>query len=120
VYISLYDNNYRFCVIKNCGCVLSEKAFRECPSEICLVCNKPFKTEDILILNPDESELKDLKDKLKEKLTKQREARKKKHSEENSQTKRKSTEESSNSVVLDVKKTKTEGNSSTSKTQTVY
>jgi len=59
--------NHRFSVLLTCGCAFSERALRECPSEVCLVCNKPFTSNDILHLNPEEEELKELKLKLKEK-----------------------------------------------------
>lgn len=60
-------SQHKFSYIKTCGCAFSDRALTECPSDICLVCNKPFKKEDICRLNPNEEELKVLKEALKEK-----------------------------------------------------
>jgi len=60
--------NYKFHCIKSCGCAISDRALRECPSELCLNCGKPFNKDDVIPLNPTEEELKELK-----KNTKQRE-----------------------------------------------
>lgn len=60
------NKSHKFIVIKSCGCAFSEKSLKECPSENCLVCGKPFQKEDIIPLNPDEAELAVLKEKLKE------------------------------------------------------
>eukprot|EP01114_Cavostelium_apophysatum_P013798 TRINITY_DN3426_c0_g1_i1.p1 TRINITY_DN3426_c0_g1~~TRINITY_DN3426_c0_g1_i1.p1 ORF type:complete len:260 (-),score=65.83 TRINITY_DN3426_c0_g1_i1:51-830(-) len=67
---------HRFSVIKSCGCALSDKAMKECPSEICLQCNKPFVKEDVIPLNPPEDELKEMRAKLKAKLEAEKEKKK--------------------------------------------
>jgi len=59
-------SGYKFSVLKSCGCVISERALRECPGDTCLVCNKPYTKDDVMPLNPNEEELKDLKKKFKE------------------------------------------------------
>ena len=41
----------RFCVIKSCGCVISQKVPKEIPSSTCLACGKPFTEDDVIILN---------------------------------------------------------------------
>jgi len=52
---------HKFSVMKACGCALSDRALKECFSENCLVCAKPCKAEDIIPLNPDESDYTALK-----------------------------------------------------------
>jgi len=85
----LVGSNHKFSALRTCGCVFSDRAIRECPSDICLSCNKAFTAQDILILNPDEEDLKLMKQKLAEKKTKS--TKKKSHSEKesNSSSKRK-------------------------------
>ncbi|KAJ3220257.1 Protein RTF2 [Dinochytrium kinnereticum] len=36
---------------RSCGCVLSEQAFKEIPSQTCLQCSKPFSPEDLIPIN---------------------------------------------------------------------
>eukprot|EP01117_Protostelium_nocturnum_P018173 TRINITY_DN7544_c0_g2_i1.p1 TRINITY_DN7544_c0_g2~~TRINITY_DN7544_c0_g2_i1.p1 ORF type:complete len:256 (+),score=95.36 TRINITY_DN7544_c0_g2_i1:48-770(+) len=85
------NNSYKFVAIKGCGCVLSERAIRECgASTTCLVCSKPFSVESVLKLAPEESELKIMKEKLlqsKESTDKKR--KKNKESTGTSETKEK-------------------------------
>ena len=45
---------YKFCFLWKCGCVLAERAIKEVPSENCHKCGKPFSTDDIIILHPDD------------------------------------------------------------------
>jgi hypothetical protein len=60
------NGRYRFVFLKSCGCLLSEKAFKEIPSEDprCLVCGKPYlNLEDNLIpVFPDGEELERLRE----------------------------------------------------------
>jgi len=58
--------SYKFSFIKSCGCAMSDRALKDCPTELCLVCNKPFKKEDIILLCPTKEELKEIKKKAKE------------------------------------------------------
>jgi hypothetical protein len=51
----------RFSLLKSCGCVLSERALREVPSQTCLQCGKPFETTDIMPLNPTPDEIGELR-----------------------------------------------------------
>jgi len=93
--------NHKFSVIKSCGCALSDKALRECPSEVCLVCNKPFTKNDVQPLNPDEEELKELKIQFKA----QRELAKKQKREKKEAAKKAITEQAGETTV-DKKKRK--------------
>ncbi|KAI8855205.1 Rtf2 RING-finger-domain-containing protein [Chytridium lagenaria] len=38
----------RFIFSSKCGCVISEQALKEIPSELCLICSKPFTQNDII------------------------------------------------------------------------
>ena len=50
------NGKYRFCCIWTCGCVLSERAMKEVPSEVCHKCGKVFNPEDVIVLNGDEDD----------------------------------------------------------------
>jgi hypothetical protein len=41
------NGKYHFLLMRNCGCVLSERAVKEVPSNSCLVCHKPFAEDDL-------------------------------------------------------------------------
>jgi len=64
------DGSHHFSAIKTCGCVLSARALREVQSEICLKCGKPFKSDDVVPLNPSDEELQALKEKIPQRTTK--------------------------------------------------
>ncbi|KAK8810424.1 hypothetical protein WA158_006999 [Blastocystis sp. Blastoise] len=57
-------NHSKFCIIKSCGCVMSQHAIKEITSEKCLNCGKPFNEDDVIILNGSDSERKELRDKM--------------------------------------------------------
>ena len=50
------NGKYRFCFMWSCGCVLSERAMKEVPSEVCHKCGKAFDPENVITLNGDESD----------------------------------------------------------------
>jgi len=76
----LVGSNHKFSVLKTCGCAFSDRALRECPSDVCLTCNTPFTSEDVMPLNPDEEELAVLLQKLKDKRTSEKKVKKSKSS----------------------------------------
>ena len=41
----------RFCYIHSCGCVVAEKALKEIKTNKCLVCEKAFEKEDVIVIN---------------------------------------------------------------------
>ncbi len=41
------NGKYKFVVMRNCGCVLSERALKEVPSETCLVCHRAIPEDDL-------------------------------------------------------------------------
>jgi len=82
----LVGSNHKFSMLRTCGCAFSERALRECHSDVCLTCNTPFTAQDVLPLNPDEEELKVLKQKLKEKRANEKKEKKEKKSKKNSKS----------------------------------
>ena len=45
-------------MIRNCGCVLSDRSFKECTfDESCLNCGKKFDNPEIISLNPFDSQV---------------------------------------------------------------
>ncbi|EGD75274.1 hypothetical protein PTSG_06927 [Salpingoeca rosetta] len=54
------NGRHRFVYPVTCGCVISERALREIPTATCLVCSKPFTAEDIVVLNPEQEEMKEM------------------------------------------------------------
>ncbi|KAK8774149.1 hypothetical protein V5799_011319 [Amblyomma americanum] len=51
------NGKYRFCYLRQCGCVLSERALKEVKSEVCHKCAKPFEDDDIVVLNGSDDDL---------------------------------------------------------------
>ncbi|KAG0223415.1 hypothetical protein BGW42_005911 [Actinomortierella wolfii] len=46
------NGKQRFVFIDTCGCVLSEQAMKEVPSQTCVQCGKAFEPENVLVINP--------------------------------------------------------------------
>ena len=70
------NGKYKFCYIRSCGCVLSERAIKEVKTENCLVCNKPFVDDDLIIINGNDQEVEDLKKRMIERRNKAKELKK--------------------------------------------
>lgn len=60
------NGKYKFFYILTCGCVISERALKEVSNEKnCILCSKPYNPElHLIVLNGDETEIGELKDKL--------------------------------------------------------
>lgn len=41
----------RFCYLRTCGCVQALSVLKEIPSDKCLVCDKPFSEDDVIVIN---------------------------------------------------------------------
>ena len=74
------NGKYRFCFIWTCGCVISERAMKEVPSDVCHKCGKAFDATDVIVLNGDESDIESLKLKMEERRLKAKQAKKSKKS----------------------------------------
>eukprot|EP01137_Pigoraptor_chileana_P025546 Opistho-2@7365 len=48
------NGRYKFCFLRSCGCVLSEKALREIPSTTCHKCGKAYVEQDVVVINGNE------------------------------------------------------------------
>ncbi|XP_013392986.1 protein RTF2 homolog [Lingula anatina] len=55
------NGRYNFCFPWSCGCVVSERAMKEVKSENCHKCGKPFKSDDVVVLNGNEEEVEQMK-----------------------------------------------------------
>ena len=53
------NGRYKFVFSWQCGCVISERALKEVPNDgKCIVCQKPYNEQDLVVINPDEDELR--------------------------------------------------------------
>ena len=83
------NGKHRFCYLRTCGCVLSERALKEVKSETCHRCGNPFEDTDIIVLNGDPVEVESLRTKMMERRSKakaERKDRKRKHTEGQTET----------------------------------
>eukprot|EP01112_Ceratiomyxa_fruticulosa_P002158 TRINITY_DN1227_c0_g1_i1.p1 TRINITY_DN1227_c0_g1~~TRINITY_DN1227_c0_g1_i1.p1 ORF type:complete len:284 (-),score=77.99 TRINITY_DN1227_c0_g1_i1:84-935(-) len=104
----LETGHYKFIVIRSCGCVMSERAIKEIPSDTCLVCAKVYNKEtDVIPLNPSPSELSVLKKRMEDRKQQEKSSRKKRKSSE--------TEKSEKSEKSEKTKNVEQGSSSSSK-----
>jgi len=72
------NGKYKFCYIRSCGCVLSERALKEVKSDNCHKCNKEFSTDDIITVNGSDEEVEDLNKRMSERRLKEKEMKKNK------------------------------------------
>lgn len=64
------NGKHRFCYLRTCGCVFSDRALKEVKTEICHKCGDPFKAEDIVVLNGTKEEVEKLKENMVERRAK--------------------------------------------------
>nr|XP_034832586.1 replication termination factor 2 [Maniola hyperantus] len=55
---------FRFVFLWGCGCVLAERAFKEVRQNLCHMCQQPFTDNDVVVLNGNEEDIEQLKDKM--------------------------------------------------------
>ncbi|KAM3921796.1 replication termination factor 2 [Leptodactylus fuscus] len=60
------NGKHRFCVLRQCGCVFSERALKEIKTDICHKCGANFKGDDVILLNGDKAEVEELRKKMEE------------------------------------------------------
>jgi len=70
------NGRHAFCYSLVCGCVVSRRALREVQQQRCLQCSKEVAREDMLVLNPDEEQLKAAKEAMAERKAKLKLAKK--------------------------------------------
>ncbi|PKK25075.1 replication termination factor 2 domain containing 1 [Columba livia] len=60
------NGRHRFCFLRNCGCVFSERALKEIKSEVCHKCGVPFQEEDVIVLNGNKEDVEVLKKRMED------------------------------------------------------
>lgn len=60
------NGKHKFCYLRTCGCVFSERALREVKTEICHKCGDPFQEDDIMILNGSKEDVERLRQRMEE------------------------------------------------------
>lgn len=74
------NGKYKFCYLRGCGCVISERALKQVKCENCHKCGKKFTDDDIIVLNGTNVEVEDLRQNMEERRLKQKMEKKlKKH-----------------------------------------
>jgi len=56
------NGKYKFCFLRTCGCVMSERALKQVKSSVCHTCQKPFEPSDIVILNAEGDDLQKMEE----------------------------------------------------------
>ncbi|XP_035199722.1 replication termination factor 2 isoform X3 [Oxyura jamaicensis] len=64
------NGRHRFCFLRNCGCVFSERALKEIKAEVCHKCGVPFQEEDVIILNGNKEDVEVLKKRMEDRKLK--------------------------------------------------
>ncbi|XP_069740850.1 replication termination factor 2 [Narcine bancroftii] len=60
------NGRQKFCYLRVCGCVFSERAMKEIKTQICHKCGEPFKEDDVIVLNGSKEEMADLQRRMEE------------------------------------------------------
>ncbi|KAM9372267.1 replication termination factor 2 isoform 1-T1 [Phaethornis superciliosus] len=90
------NGRHRFCFLRNCGCVFSERALREVKTEVCHKCGVPFQDEDVIILNGNKEDVEVLKKRMEDRRLKSKlEKKSKKSKSAESAPQQEATEDSS-------------------------
>lgn len=74
------NGKHKFCFLKTCGCVFSERALKEVKTEICHKCGDPFEEGDLITLNGTKEEVEKLQQRMEERRAKAKSAKKSKKS----------------------------------------
>ncbi|CAG2119687.1 unnamed protein product, partial [Medioppia subpectinata] len=70
------NGKYKFCYIRSCGCVMSERALREVKSDTCHKCNKEYSADDVIVINGTDDEVKQLESRMNERRAKTKDSKK--------------------------------------------
>ncbi|XP_013001099.1 replication termination factor 2 isoform X2 [Cavia porcellus] len=60
------NGRHRFCFLRGCGCVFSERALKEIKAEVCHTCGATFQEEDIVVLNGTKEDVEVLRKRMDE------------------------------------------------------
>ncbi|KAM9296479.1 replication termination factor 2 [Gastrophryne carolinensis] len=74
------NGKHRFCVLRQCGCVFSERALKEIKTDLCHKCGAGFQEQDVILLNGDKEEVEELRRKMEERRLMAKAAKKTKKS----------------------------------------
>ncbi|XP_063002489.1 replication termination factor 2 [Elgaria multicarinata webbii] len=74
------NGRHRFCFLRNCGCVFSERALKEIKTEACHKCGIPFQDNDVIALNGTKADVEMLKTRMEERRLKSKLGKKSKKS----------------------------------------
>ncbi|XP_066479172.1 replication termination factor 2 isoform X2 [Tiliqua scincoides] len=64
------NGRHRFCFLRNCGCVFSERALKEIKTDACHKCGIPFQDDDVIVLNGAKEDVEMLKKRMEERRLK--------------------------------------------------
>ncbi|XP_048352630.1 replication termination factor 2 isoform X2 [Sphaerodactylus townsendi] len=64
------NGRHRFCFLRNCGCVFSERALKEIKTEACHKCSVPFEDGDVIVLNGTKEDVEVLKKRMEDRRLK--------------------------------------------------
>ncbi|XP_044519771.1 replication termination factor 2 [Gracilinanus agilis] len=74
------NGRHRFCFLRCCGCVFSERALKEIKAEVCHTCGVPFQEDDVIVLNGNKEDVDVLKKRLEDRRLKMKLEKKSKKS----------------------------------------
>ncbi|ELK04317.1 protein RTF2 homolog [Pteropus alecto] len=60
------NGRHRFCFLRSCGCVFSERALKEIKAEVCHTCGAAFQEDDVVVLNGTREDVQVLKSRMEE------------------------------------------------------
>ncbi|XP_055508031.1 replication termination factor 2 [Leucoraja erinacea] len=60
------NGRQKFCYLRACGCVFSDRAMKEIKTEVCHKCGEPFKENDVIVLNGSKEEMANLQRRMEE------------------------------------------------------
>ncbi|XP_032317309.1 replication termination factor 2 isoform X1 [Camelus ferus] len=60
------NGRHRFCFLRCCGCVFSERALKEIKAEVCHTCGAAFQEDDVIVLNGTKEDVEVLKGRMEE------------------------------------------------------
>ncbi|XP_030068504.1 replication termination factor 2 [Microcaecilia unicolor] len=70
------NGRHRFCVLRSCGCVFSERALKEIKTDLCHKCGSSFQEDDIILLNGSKEEVEILRKRMEDRRVKAKSSKK--------------------------------------------
>ncbi|XP_055963423.1 replication termination factor 2 [Sorex fumeus] len=58
------NGRHRFCFLRGCGCVFSERALKEIKAEVCHTCGAAFQDKDVVVLNGSKEDVEALRQRM--------------------------------------------------------